>query len=188
LLSFFHSKKEKQVEVLTSATPVDSMRYALIRLAIVALGFFFLCVLVIGISICFYAVFFQYWNYSAFILPAIITILPCFVFFLGVGNLLGRIHPGFLYVLMLVSLAMIFIPMPGALHFSGFFGSSFYASFPLALPVGTDGEPAFSLSTVFLAVRAIYLVMGVVLLVVSMYRIQFFEIKKDGKTWKRNSV
>jgi len=167
LLSVFYSKKEKQVEALTTATPVDAVRYALLRLAVVTLGFFFLCALVIGISKIFYAVFFDYWNYTVFIIPAIYTILPCFVFFLGLGNLLGRIHPGFLYILMLLSLAMNFIPLPEALHYAGLFGGRFYASFPLLLPIGTDGEPAFTLSAAFLAVRAIYLVVGVAFVAVS---------------------
>ena len=167
LLSVYYSKKEKQVEALTAATPADAVRYALLRLAVVASGFFFLCAFVIGISIIFYTVFFDYWNYTAFILPAIITILPCFVFFLGLGNVLGRIHPGFLYILMLLSLAMNFIPLPETLHYAGLFGGRFYASFPLSLPIGTDGEPAFALSTAFLAVRAIYLAVGVGLVVVS---------------------
>ena len=177
LLSFFHSKKEKQVKALTATTPVDAVRYALIRLAVVTLGFFFLCALVIDISIIFYAIFFDYWNFTVFIFPVIITILPCFVFFLGLGNLLGHIHPGFLYILMLLSLAMNFIPLPGALHYAGLFGGRFYASFPLSLPIGTDGEPAFALSTAFLAVRAIYLVVGVVLVAVSVVILSKPEVK-----------
>ena len=167
LLSFFCSKKEKQVQALTAATPVDSVRYMLIRLAVVALGFLFLCALVIGISVIFYAIFFNYWNYSTFILPALLTILPCFVFFLGAGNLAGRIHPGFLYALMFVSLALSFVPSPSALHFTGLFGGSFYASYPLPLPLAADGEPAFTLSAAFLVARVIYLAVGVVLLTVS---------------------
>ena len=177
LLSVFYSKKEKQVEALTTATPVDAVRYALLRLAVVTLGFFFLCTLVIGISIIFYAVFFDYWNYTVFVLPAIITILPCFVFFLGLGNLLGRIHPGFLYILMILSLAMNFIPLPEALHYTGLFGGRYYASFPLSLPIGTDGEPAFTLSAAFLAVRAIYLAVGVALVVVSVRILPKSEVK-----------
>ena len=170
LLTFSHSQKEKQVGALTTATPVDAVRYSLIRLAVVAFGFFFLCVLVIGISIIFYAVFFDYRNYPAFILPAIIVILPCFVFILGVGNFLGRIHPGFLYILMFLSVTMNFIPLPRELDFIGFFGSGFYASFPLKLPIGPDGEPAFTLSAKFLTVRAIYLAAGAVLPAVGFVR------------------
>ena len=170
LLSIFHSKNEKQVAVLTAATPINTSRYTLVRLTVIALGFFFLCALVIGMSIIFYATFFHFWNYSVFILPAIITILPCFVFALGAGNLLGRIHRGFLYGLMLVSLATNFIPLPETLNFTGIFGSGFYANFPMSLPLAADGDPAYTLSAAFLAVRAFYLVIGVVLLAVSVCR------------------
>ena len=133
LLTFFHSKNEKQVAVLTSATPVDTVRYSLIRMAAVALGFLLLCALLIGMIMYFYAVYFEYWNYAAFIVPAIVTILPCFVFIIGVGNWVGRIHSGFLYALMLVSLAMNFIQIPGEFDL---FGGGYYTSIPLSLAVG----------------------------------------------------
>jgi Ni,Fe-hydrogenase I cytochrome b subunit len=82
---------------------------------------------------------------------------------------------------MFVSLAMSFVPMSGALNFVGLFGGNFYASFPLSLPLAADGEPAFTLSAAFVTVRVIYFVAGMVLLAISVRRIQIFGIKKDGK-------
>jgi hypothetical protein len=72
---------------------------------------------------------------------------------------------------------MNFIPLPEALHYAGLFGGRFYASFPLSLPIGTDGEPAFVLSTAFLAVRTIYLVVGVALVAASVRNLPKSEVK-----------
>jgi len=164
LLTFFHSKKEKQVKILTAATPVNAIRYMLIRNAAVTFGFFALSFLVVGMSFYFYVVYFDYWNFTAFIIPVIVTVIPCFVFIMGLGNCVGRIHPGFLYSLMLVTFAMNFVHLPG--EFS-LFGGGYYANAPLSLPTGMDGEPAFMLSAAFLVTRALYLVIGVVLLALS---------------------
>ena len=170
LLGFFYSKKEKQTAALTAAAPVDPARYALIRLAVAALGFVFICTLTAAMCIIFYAIFFNYWDFSVFLLPALLTILPCFVFFLGAGNLLGRIHTGLLYGLMLITFAMSFIPMSGALSFIGVFGGNFYAAFPLSLPPGADGDPAFTLSAAFLVMRAVYFALGACFFAISVYR------------------
>jgi len=164
LLTFYHSRKEKQVEILTAATPVDAFRYMLIRNTAVTLGFLALCFLVIGLSFYFYAAYFDFWNYSTFVIPAIVTVVPCFVFIVGAGHCVGRIHPGLLYFLMLVSFAMNFVQIPGEFDL---FGGGYYTSAPLTLPAAMDGEPAFMLSAAFLAARALYLIIGVVLFVVS---------------------
>ena len=158
LLTFFHSKKEKQVKVLTTATPVDAFRYAMIRNIAVALGFLLILILEIGMSVYFYSALFAFREYTAFIIPALVTIVPCFVFALGAGHLAGRIHPGLLYALMPVAFAMAFARLPG-----GFdpFGGGYYTSAPLSLPIGADGEPAFVLNAVFIAARALYSAVGI---------------------------
>ena len=164
LLTFFHSKNEKQVTVLTSTTPMDTVRYALIRMIALTVGFLLLCALLIGMSLYFYAVYFDYWECSVFVVPAIVTILPCFVFILGVGHWIGRIDSRFLYALMLIFFMMNFIQIPGEFDL---FGGGYYTSIPLSLPAGMDGEPAFVLNMAFLAARALYLVVGMVLFIVS---------------------
>ena len=167
LLTFFHSRKEKQARTITAATPVDPVRYALVRDAAVALGFATLFLLTVGVSIYFYIAYFDYWHFSAFLLPALVTAGPCFIFILGLGHFAGRIHPGLLYALMLASLAMAFVKMPGAFDF---FGGGYYASAPMTLPLGADGEPVFALSAAFWAARAVYFIVGAGLLAIGLHR------------------
>lgn len=167
LLTFFHSKNEKRVELLTATTPMNAVHFALIRVTAVVLGLLIIMLLVVCLNFCFCAAFFGFRHYAAFVAPAIVTVLPCFVFVVGLGYWAGHKHPGLLYALMLLSLVMNFVRVPGAFDF---YGGGYYASSPLSLPPGADGEPAFMLSPAFLAARAFYLVVGGILLVVSIRR------------------
>jgi ABC-2 type transport system permease protein len=167
LLTAYYSKKEKQAEALTAATPVDAVRYALVRLAAVALGYVILLSVTIGLSAYFYIAYFDFRQFSIFILPACVTVIPCFILILGLGCFTGRIHSGLLYALMFVMLALIFLEIPGAFDF---FGGGYYSSAPASLPQGADGEPAYILSAAFLAARAIYLAAGSILLIAGVRR------------------
>ena len=164
LLASFYSKKEKQVAVLTGATSVNPVRYALVRMAAVAVGFSCLCFLFGGLSIYFYAAYFDYWNYALFFLPAVLTIFPCFIFAMGFGNLIARVHVKYLYAFMFVVLAASFIQIPDAFDF---FGGRFFSNYPLSLQVAADGEPVFSLSAAFLFARVFYLIAGGALFILS---------------------
>lgn len=160
LLTFFYGRKEKRVAILTSATPMDAIQYALVRNLAVSLGFLLLCVLVAGMALVFYTTLFGIRNYGAFIPPALVTIVPCFALMMGLGHCLGRIHAGFLYGLMLLSFSMLFLQIPGEFDL---FAGGYYATMPLSLPAGPDGEVAFYLSPAFLAARIFYLAAGIVL-------------------------
>jgi ABC-2 type transport system permease protein len=167
LLTFFYSKNEKQVKTLTSATPVNSIHYTLIRMAVVALGFLFLFALIIGLSVYFYTAFFGFSKFSVFIVPVLVTVLPCFVFFVGAGYCAGRIHLWLLYALIPVSLMINFLHIPGAYDV---FGKEYFFSFPLTLPAETNGEPMFVLSAMFIFWRVFYFTAGTLMLMYSVFR------------------
>ena len=168
LLTFFYSRNEKQVKILTSATSADATLYMLIRIAVVTLGFLLLCILVIVMSFCFYIIFFNYWNFSVYIIPVLIIILPCFMFVVGAGFLAGQFNSGFLYILMLIFIAMNFIQITDLSW--DFFGKNYFSVIPALTQVTTGGEPEFVLNTEFLVVRAFYFIFGIVLLVVGVLR------------------
>lgn len=164
LLTFYYSKKEKQTEVLTTATPVDLVHYTLVRSGAVAISFLIICILILGLSLYFYVSLFDYWNFASFILPTGLVLLPCFAFAMGIGNLAGRIHPGLIYALMLVTLVVGFGGITGNFDF---FGYGYFSSYPISLPVGLDGEPAFTVSIGFIIARMIYLSLGVILMIIN---------------------
>lgn len=165
LLSIYYTKNEKLVDVLTSATPVDGGRYMLIKNAAVTLGFILIWGVAIILCLFFYAIVFDYRNFAVFILPAIVTILPGFVFFMGLGRWVGGIRAGFLYVLIPVSFVLNIAYLPIVLDF---FGNNYFNTYPLSLPVGVDGEPVFVYSAGFVITRALYLAAGGVLWMVSL--------------------
>lgn len=165
LVSIYYSKQEKQVEVLTTATPINPIHYALVRSGVIAIGFLIICMVLFGLSLFFYISVFNYWDFTPFILPTLMILLPCFFFSLGVGYIAGRIHPRLLYVLMLVALIIGFAGNGGDFDF---FGHGYFSSYPLTLPIGSNGEPAFVVSAGFGIARVLYLVVGVILLTISL--------------------
>jgi putative exporter of polyketide antibiotics len=161
LLSVYNSKKEKQVEILTTATPVNKVHYALVRSAAVTICFLIIYTVIFCLGIYFYRTVFGYRNILPFLLPSAMIVLPCFVFAMGIGYLAGRVHQGLLYGLMIIVLVVGFAGFGGNFDF---FGHWYFNSYPISLPVGKNGEPAFMVSSGFLIARLVYLVTGGLLL------------------------
>lgn len=164
LLSVYYSKKEKQVEILTTVTPVNKVHYALVRSAAIIICFLIICAVIFSLGVYFYITVFDYHDFIPFLLPSGIIILPCLLFTLGIGHLAGRIHQGLLYALMLIVLVVGFADIGGIF---GFFGNWYFSTYPVSLPVGKDGEPTFMVSSVFWIARIVYLVVGGILLTIS---------------------
>ena len=157
LLANYYSRKQKQVEILTSATPVSSFCQIMIRTMAAGICFLLIYLVVIGLALLFYISFFRFHDFVAFILPSVLLLLPCFLFFVGLGQLLGSIHRSLIYVLMLLALA--FNTLPSAFDF---FGAGYFSTIPLTLPAGIEGEPPFEIGDAFLATRLLYLVLGII--------------------------
>ena len=162
LLTFFYSKNAKKIEPLIKATSVDVIRYTMIRMAVILLGFMILLALVAGISFYFYSSFFDFHNYGDFIIPAVVSILPGLILFMAAGLWAGRIHIGFLYALIPVSLLINISGVPVAFDI---FGKGYYSSYPMSphLSFAVNGEPLFVLNQAFLITRLIYIVIGAAL-------------------------
>ena len=167
LLSIYYSQKEKQVEILTSAAPVNPVRYALVRIGAVTICFLLICAVILAISMYFYYSLFDFINFIPFLLPAVIVFVPCYLFAAGAGCLAGRIHQSLLYVLMLVALLIGFIGVSGSFDF---FGRGYFAGQPVSLPAGLDGEPAFVLGSWFWIARAVYLAVGILMLAIGIFQ------------------
>ncbi len=156
MLSNYYSRKQKQVEVLTAATPVPPFSQVLIRTLAAGSCFLLICLVEIALSLLFYIQFFRFHDFAAFILPTLLLILPCFILINGLGQLLGSLHRSLIYALMLPVLALHSIP--GVFDL---FGAGYFSTVPLTLPVGADGEPAFTVSAAFTATRLSYAALGI---------------------------
>lgn len=164
LLSFYYSKKQKSVEILTEQTPISPGQFLIIRSTALLVCFLIISILAIGISLFFYIHFWEYHKFTGFLLPALFILPPCFVFAVGIGQLAGRIHQALLYLLMLAAFAVSFSDFNGAFDF---FGAGYFSSYPLSLPFDAFGEPAFEVSMEFFTARLIYFTGGIVLFIIS---------------------
>lgn len=172
LLSNYYSQKQKQVEILTAATPVSSVCQIVVRTLAAGIGFTLICFMDGALARIFYVRFFQFHDFAAYFLPSILLLLPCFTFFTGLGQLLGSLHRGLVYALLLLALA--FCNIPSAFDF---FDAGYFSAFPLTLPVSADGEPAFQIGISFIIVRILYLFIGIA----SLYLATLLSARKSRK-------
>lgn len=153
----YYGKQQKRVEILTSSAPITHARTLLIRTAALGVCFIVVCLVDVILGTVFYAAFFGYYDFGTFILPALLEIIPCFFFIVGIGHLAGRIHQGLVYALLPIVFVVGFIGTSGAFDL---FGGGFFSSYPLTLPVNSDGEPNFAFNAVWIIARVVYLTLG----------------------------
>lgn len=156
----YYGRQQKRVEILTAAAPTTYAQTLLIRTAVLGVCFLIICLVDGLLGAAFFAAFFGYYGFGAFILPALLEMIPCFLFAVGIGHLAGRLHCSLIYALLPVVFIAGFVGgVSGAFDL---FGGGYFSSYPLTLPVGADGEPAFVINSVWLLARMIYLLAGTV--------------------------
>jgi len=166
-ITYMFSNREKQVKQLTFATPIDPYRYGMMKCSAMAAGFSIISFFIIILSMVFYAILFRFNSFGSFFIPIAITLLPCLFFILGIGLLMGGIQANILYALMIAVLLLNFLPLP---KFFDLYGGLFFASYPLSLSVGTDGEPAFTLPVSFILGRFFFSSTGVLMAALGLKR------------------
>lgn len=157
LLANYYSKKQISVEILISTTPIPTLGKIVIRTLTAGICFGLICIVDISLVLLFYQNFFEYHAFAIFILPSVLLLLPCFLLFAGLGQLLGSIHRNLIYGFILFSFLLC-----GLRNLFDVFGAGYFSTYPLTLPVGADGEPAFQISIWFLVSRLFYFVLGIV--------------------------
>ncbi|MDE7193176.1 MAG: hypothetical protein K2O14_04320 [Oscillospiraceae bacterium] len=158
----YYGKQQKRVEIITSAAPMTYAQTMMIRTSVLGICFLVICLVDSLLGAVFFAAFFGYYGFGAFILPALLEIIPCFVFTVGIGHLAGRLHCSLIYALLPAVFIAGFIGASGAFDL---FGGGFFSAYPLTLPIGADGEPGFVLNSAWLIARFIYLAAGAIILI-----------------------
>lgn len=180
-VSFLYSGQEQEVRTITDTTPIDPQRYGLLRCGAMIAGFLCIAAASMGASLFFYAVNFKFTDFTPFILPALITLLPGMLFILGLSIVAGRLHHALLYALMPLVLLFGYIPLPNAIDL---FGNHLFQRLPAVLPLGADGEPAFVIPAAVWLGKAAYSVVGVGLTIWGLTRQKTktgqFQITKAG--------
>ncbi|MGN0395219.1 MAG: hypothetical protein ACI4EF_07640 [Coprococcus sp.] len=154
----YYGKKQKKVEILTSATPVTHVQMLMLRTAVLLVCFAVICIVISGVAAIFYIKFFGYYHFEEFIIPSIIMIIPCIVFVIGIGHIAGRIHRILIYILLLILIAAGFCNTANAFDI---FSTGFLSEYPLTLPLNYYGEPDFEINFLWLTGRFIYLITGI---------------------------
>ena len=172
-VSFLFTNKEKQVQILVKATSVEYPRYMLFRCLAMVIGFLLISAAVVLCSIVFYLITFKFVGLDALILPLLLTLLPPMFLALGLGLVLGRLHQGTIYALMIMLLVLGQVPIAGL----DLFGASFYAGHPLTIWEVSSIEPAFTVTTSFWLSRIIITGVGIALMVPGI--LLMTRIKKD---------
>ena len=166
-ITFMYSNHEKQVRQLTFATPVDPISFVLIKCSAAAAGFLIISLFVIVLGMVFLTVLFRFYYFGDFIIPIVVTIIPCLLFILGAGLLLGGIYVNILYLLMIAALLFAFLPLPA---FFDLYGAKLFSTYPLTLAVGPNGEPAFTLPVSFILGRFSFCTAGTLMVVLGIKR------------------
>ena len=172
-VSFLFTNKEKQVQVLVKATSVEYPQYMLFRCLAMIIGFLLISAVAVLVSMVFYLTTFKFAGFGGFVLPLILTLLPPMFLALGLGLILGRLHQGTLYALMLVFLVL------GQVSLAGFdlLGAGFYANYPISIWAEASVEPAFTVPASFWLSRGIISGAGIALMIPGI--LLMTRIKKD---------
>ena len=156
-VTFMYSNHEKLVRQLTFAAPINPFMLCLVKCFGIMAGFLAITLFVVLQCMIFFVVLFRFTNFGNFIIPFVITIIPCLLFFLGAGLLLGGLEVNILYVLMIAALLLGFLrgslPLPA---FFDLYGSRFFSTHPLSLPLDLNGEGPFLLPVSFIFGRVFF--------------------------------
>ncbi len=157
LITFFYTRKEKQVQKIVNTMPISPAKLMLLRCCAVVTGFIIISFVTIGISALFYIRIFRFDDLGTFILPALLTLPPAMLFILGVGMALGQLHVGTIYGLMGLLILLERIPL---IRCFDLFGSNFYQNFPKTIFTMAGQEPAFVIPAFFTVQRLIIALIG----------------------------
>lgn len=148
-VTFFYGKAEERVRTITDATPMDPRAYRAVRLAAVLVGFVLILLLCVGVSLVFYAQVFGFTGFGAFVGPLLLATVSALLLVLGLALVLGRVHVGLIYAMMLVVMVLGQVGLPGWLDV---FGGTFFENAPNAMSWDA-GEPAYLVPGGVLAAR-----------------------------------
>lgn len=149
------SKEARRVKPLTDATPVNAGNYLMGKCAAVGSAWLLLAVCVCALGMGFLSTLFgAVVSIGELLIPVLVSLLPAFVFVLGLGMAAGHIHPALILVLMPVMLSINLLPLPAEW---GLFGATWLSEYPLTLETL---DPAFALPASVWGIKTIFLLVG----------------------------
>ncbi len=176
VLSTMYSKKQKQVSILADVTGFSAQKRMIIKNIIIGSFFIILNLLVFAEGVIFLWSIFGKVYIGTYILDWILITVPCLVLVLGIGNLLGKINPAFIYIFMGVVIVMSFALREYGVDING---ANYFEVVSTALETLKGGETPFTITPGYLCARMTYLIIGIVMLCV-------VSLKKGEKSRKES--
>lgn len=150
-------KTERDANTLMRAAPFSQSRYLLLKVLAILAAWLLAMLVVCAVCFAFYGAVFGYYAYGRLAVCVLLVSVPQFAFFTGTGLWLGRVRGNLCYVLLaaLFFVAMVKPVPPAMLDPIGF---SLLAPALRAIP--DKGVIPFVIPPVFLASRAIFVLLG----------------------------
>ncbi|MDR1522125.1 MAG: hypothetical protein LBS28_04660 [Streptococcaceae bacterium] len=158
-ITMLFTKNETLVKEITLSTPISYAKYFVLKISSIFAAYFLITSVFILISMGFYVFTFRFTNFSHFILPLLLILLPSFIFVFGIGLFLGSKKITWLYTFMPIVLILSFLKIEMS-PFLDIFAKGFINHEPFILPLGLSGEVDFKLSLIFIISRIILIFFG----------------------------
>ncbi len=159
--------KARLVETLVNASSPHPRQYRLIKCCAAAAAWMILALLAAALGAGFLLnLFGPAVPLAQFPAPAALVLLPSLVFVLGTGLLVGRIHPGLLFVMMALVFGWGFVPFPMA---ADLYRQNLFTRYPMTLP---NLDPAFTVPSEAVIGSCLFILAGAAALAVSMHKEQ----------------
>lgn len=156
-LSFLTSEQEKRVHALTDVTPISPYRFLFLRYCAITAAFMLIALVPVGYAWWFYGFVFRYTVFGTLLLPLFCTVLPAFLFIMGLGTFVGHFNPVLLYALMPVVLLVGVLPVSGPFDL---YGINLFMSYPLTLG---KLDPPFFLPALSVLWKVVYSLAGIIM-------------------------
>ncbi|MCC0707135.1 hypothetical protein [Clostridioides sp. ES-S-0190-01] len=159
--TYIFSKREEAVRTITMTTKIKPTTYFCLKSVTIAVAYLLTVAVVIAISFIFYNRLFQFNDFSQFIKPIILILIPSVLFVSGMGMFIGNINGNFLYI---------FIPIIFLITNSGTLsiisGKNLVNSILESKVADTMGNLAFDIPQRFVISRIALVIIGISLIVI----------------------
>ena len=163
----FFSEKQQKADILPLSSPYTAGELMLIRITALLICFLIIFLAEYLLFAIPFALFFGTAGVLGYPLIGLIHMLPTVILMLTLGCLIGKIRGWLIYVLAAVTF------ITGLAQFSvpfDLFGNKFFSEYPLKLPTGSAGEPAFEIVPLWICSRIVFFAVGAVILLLSVRR------------------
>ena len=166
MTNIFNEKELRARKILFSA-PISQSKYYLLKIFSIIIMFIITALIPIIMSFVYYKILFNYNQFSTFIRPIVLFLIPSFIFFLGLSMALGKINIKLLYGLIPITFLLGTIDTTSILpQWLDIFGAHFLRISTFAELFGREREVVpLNIPNSFAYSRLIFISLGIIFLI-----------------------